>query len=257
MACSRNKSSVLPDYDKRPARQARRHGRQSATPCEGEGCGLGGEGAAGQHSRRAAYRWLSLTARVTVHQLPRRHTGLNLCRSYWQDEEQTAKVMQTDDNGTLWMHTGDEAIMDEEGYLRSTSRPYSWRSVLTEPPAHSRRAYQGARLTSCRDGLLLTSVSCGLKDIIIRGGEVSFPILLKSPNILSRPPKNLFPVQIENVLTAHPAIVEAAAVAVPDARYGELVGAWIVRHPNEPFLSREEVRRTVATAMNPQVRKLQ
>lgn len=59
--------------------------------------------------------------------------------------------------------------------------------------------------------------------------------------------------QIENVLTAHPGIVEAAAVAVPDARYGELVGAWIVRHPNEHSLSREEVRRTVALNMNPQV----
>ena len=73
-------------------------------------------------------------------------------------------------------------------------------------------------------------------------------------DLLIRRPKNLFPVQIENVLTAHPAIVEAAAVAVPDARYGELVGAWIVRHPHEPALSREEVRRTVAIAMNPQVR---
>ena len=28
--------------------------------------------------------------------------------------------MQKDAEGTLWMHTGDEAIMDEEGYLRST-----------------------------------------------------------------------------------------------------------------------------------------
>lgn len=39
------------------------------------------------------------------------------CR-YWNDEEQTRSVMKTDANGTLWMHTGDEGIMDEEGYLR-------------------------------------------------------------------------------------------------------------------------------------------
>ncbi|OCB89127.1 acetyl-CoA synthetase-like protein [Sanghuangporus baumii] len=47
------------------------------------------------------------------------------------------------------------------------------------------------------------------KDIIIRGGE------------------NLFPVQIENRMTFHPAIREAAAVSVPDRKYGEVVGAWI------------------------------
>lgn len=45
--------------------------------------------------------------------------GYLLQKGYWQDEEQTRKVMKRDSDGTLWMHTGDEAIMDEEGYLRS------------------------------------------------------------------------------------------------------------------------------------------
>ena len=52
---------------------------------------------------------------------------------------------------------------------------------------------------------------------------------------------------------SHPAILEAAVVAVPDGRYGELVGAWVVKDERKPALSREEVRRTVATGMNPQV----
>lgn len=68
--------------------------------------------------------------------------------------------------------------------------------------------------------------------------------------------QNLFPVQIENVLMGHPAILEAAVVAVPDPRYVEVVGAWIVRDPHHPGLSREGVRRTVAEGMNPQVRRL-
>jgi acyl-CoA synthetase (AMP-forming)/AMP-acid ligase II len=37
---------------------------------------------------------------------------------YWNDEEHTKQVMSVDD-GKVWMHTGDEGIMDEEGYLRS------------------------------------------------------------------------------------------------------------------------------------------
>ncbi|KAI0345202.1 acyl-CoA synthetase [Trametopsis cervina] len=122
-------------------------------------------------------------------------SGYHLQKGYWGDEEQTASVMKRDEEGTLWMHTGDEGIMDEEGYLRIVGR---------------------------------------IKDIIIRGGE------------------NLFPVQIENVLTANPSILEAAVVSVPDDVYGEVVGAWIVRDPHKPAQSRAEVRGVVADGMNPQ-----
>ncbi|KAL4245504.1 Acyl-CoA synthetase [Abortiporus biennis] len=133
-------------------------------------------------------------------------SGYLLQKGYWEDVEQTDNVMKEDEEGTLWMHTGDEAIMDEEGYLKIVGR---------------------------------------IKDIIIRGGE------------------NLFPVQIENVLTAHPSIREAAIVAVPDTRYGEVVGAWIVledhhhHHQQETSsgsisMSREDVRKVVAEGMNPQ-----
>ena len=45
--------------------------------------------------------------------------GYPLQKGYWNDQEQTDRVMKRDAEGTLWMHTGDEAIMDEEGYLRS------------------------------------------------------------------------------------------------------------------------------------------
>jgi len=68
--------------------------------------------------------------------------GYLVQKGYWEDPEQTASVMRrhpgSDD---LWMHTGDEVTMDEEGYLRVISR---------------------------------------IKDIIIRGGENLFPVQIEN-----------------------------------------------------------------------------
>ena len=65
--------------------------------------------------------------------------------------------------------------------------------------------------------------------------------------------QNLFPVQIENRLHFSPSIREAAVVAVPDTRYGEVVGAFVERQANRPKISKEEVRQWVSEGMNPQV----
>ncbi|KAG6379668.1 hypothetical protein JVT61DRAFT_10188 [Boletus reticuloceps] len=128
-------------------------------------------------------------------------TGYLLQKGYWRDEEQTKKVMRPDpeDESVVWMHTGDEGIIDEEGYLRSTS---------------------DSNAVCDADLSLLQSL-------------------------------NLFPVQIENVLTAHPSIREAAAVAVPNSKYGEVVGAWVLLEPGKT-MSKDEVRQVVRDKMNPQ-----
>ena len=48
------------------------------------------------------------------------------------------------------------------------------------------------------------------KDMILSGGE------------------NVYPAEVESVLHAHPAVVEAAVVGVPDARWGEVGAAYVV-----------------------------
>ncbi|WP_406281147.1 AMP-binding protein [Nocardia sp. NBC_00881] len=52
------------------------------------------------------------------------------------------------------------------------------------------------------------------KDMIIRGGE------------------NIYPKEIEDVLVGHPAVLEAAVIGVPDAKWGEIVVAYVQPRPN-------------------------
>ncbi|MBC7286417.1 AMP-binding protein, partial [Hoeflea sp.] len=66
-------------------------------------------------------------------------------------------------------------------------------------------------------------VSGRLKDLIIRGGE------------------NLSAKEIEDVLHRHPAIQEAAVVAMPHPRLGEGVCAWLILNDGQPAPSAEEL----------------
>ena len=48
--------------------------------------------------------------------------GYLVMKEYWDAPERTAEVMKSDDNGKIWMHTGDEAEMDGDGYIKITGR---------------------------------------------------------------------------------------------------------------------------------------
>ncbi|KAJ4295554.1 hypothetical protein N0V90_007567 [Kalmusia sp. IMI 367209] len=63
--------------------------------------------------------------------------GYQLCRGYWENPVKSAEVLVRDDQGELWLHTGDEAVVDVDGYCTITGR---------------------------------------FKDIIIRGGENIYPL---------------------------------------------------------------------------------
>lgn len=63
--------------------------------------------------------------------------GYQLQQGYWRNPEKTAEAMERDENGVLWLHTGDEAVFDSHGYCSVTGR---------------------------------------FKDIIIRGGENIYPL---------------------------------------------------------------------------------
>ncbi|KAI1964132.1 hypothetical protein LOZ58_001994 [Ophidiomyces ophidiicola] len=113
-------------------------------------------------------------------------SGYLVMKEYWNAPEQTAAAMRKDQDGKVWMHTGDEATMSADGYVTITGR---------------------------------------IKDLIIRGGE------------------NIHPLEIENCLFAHPGVSNVSVVGVPDAKYGEVVAAFVVaRDEGQKRVTTEEIR---------------
>ncbi|KAE8349003.1 hypothetical protein BDV28DRAFT_142113 [Aspergillus coremiiformis] len=49
-------------------------------------------------------------------------SGYLLMKGYWNDPKRTAEVMIADDNGKVWMHSGDEATISPDGYVSITGR---------------------------------------------------------------------------------------------------------------------------------------
>lgn len=135
--------------------------------------------------------------------------GYQLQAGYWNNSEKTNEVMVRDEAGALWLHTGDEAVFDERGYCSITGR---------------------------------------FKDIIIRG---KLPHLSHQPSRQILTPtggENIYPLEIEERLVAHPAISTAIVVGLKDAHYGEVVGAFLdldPSHSHQPRPGVDEIREWV------------
>jgi long-chain acyl-CoA synthetase len=76
-------------------------------------------------------------------------------------------------------------------------------------------------------------------DIGIRDAEGSYSIVDRKKDMIIRGGFNVYPREVEEVLYAHPAIVEAAVIGVPHESHGEEVKAVVVS--TDPGLSRDDV----------------
>jgi long-chain acyl-CoA synthetase len=103
---------------------------------------------------------------------------------YWNNPLETAAIFQLHGDGPPWIHTGDLAYMDEDGYLFIVDRK---------------------------------------KDMVKTSGF------------------QVWPREIEEVISAHPAVLEVGVAGVPDAAKGEVAKAWVVLRPGQSATA-DEIR---------------
>lgn len=107
--------------------------------------------------------------------------GFNVMKGYYKMPEKTAETI--DKYG--WLHSGDLATVDEEGYYSIVGR---------------------------------------IKDMIIRGGE------------------NIYPREIEEFLFSHESVQDVQVAGIPDKKYGEIVGAFIIKNDGFDDITESDIR---------------
>jgi fatty-acyl-CoA synthase len=68
-------------------------------------------------------------------------------------------------------------------------------------------------------------------DLARRRDDGNYRIVGRSKELIIRGGENIYPPEIEEFLHHHPAVAEVAVIGLPDARYGEVVSAWVVPKP--------------------------
>ena len=87
--------------------------------------------------------------------------------------------------------------------------------------------------TLSRDGWFRTG------DIGVMSPDGFFTLIDRKSDVVIVDGFNVYPSEIENVLNAHPGVVEAAVVGISDSAHGEVVSAYVIAH--QPAPSPEEL----------------
>lgn len=76
-------------------------------------------------------------------------------------------------------------------------------------------------------------------DLARRTREGNYRIVGRCKELIIRGGENIYPPEIEEFLHHHEAVAEVAVVGLPDAKYGEVVSAWVVPRPGASLTEQE------------------
>jgi len=127
-------------------------------------------------------------------------------------------------------------LVDEEG--KEVTEPGSIGEIVAKLNSPMAGYWQRPEDTRdvLRDGWLYTG-DLGKKD-----ADGYLYIVDRKKDMIISGARNIYPREIENLLQAHPAILEAAVIGVPDPYWGESVKAIIVLRPGQTLTPEEVIQ---------------
>jgi acyl-CoA synthetase (AMP-forming)/AMP-acid ligase II len=156
----------------------------------------------------------------------------------------------------LTEHTGSATIMRPEEHdlanparLLSCGRPHTWVSLrIADPATGEDRAVGDVGEIWLKSGQVMkgywnrpeATAETITPDGWLRTGDLAYAdaegyVYLRDrvKDMIISGGQNVYPVEVENVLMAHPAVADVAVIGVPDEQWGEAVKAIVVRKPGE------------------------
>jgi fatty-acyl-CoA synthase len=92
-----------------------------------------------------------------------------------------------------------------------------------------------ATASAIKDGWLHTG------DVVVRDTEGYFYIVDRKKDMFISGGENVYPAELEKILAGHPAILEAAVIGIPDAKWGEVGRAIVALRPGHAMTQAEVV----------------
>ncbi|MCF8027001.1 MAG: acyl--CoA ligase [Desulfobacteraceae bacterium] len=125
-------------------------------------------------------------------------------------------------------------VVDDQGNLQESGHAGE---LLVRGPGVMECYYDNHEATqnTLKDGWLHTG------DIVRQDAEGFFWLVDRKKDVIITGGENIFPVEIENFLMSHEAILDAGVIGVPDHRLGEVAAAVISVKPGR-HVSEEEIR---------------
>jgi len=143
-----------------------------------------------------------------------------------------AVILQRDDNGDVDVRDGEPQLVTEpdvEGHLAlRPGWPSMFRSYLNDPERYEKCFVGGWYVTG---------------DLARRDADGYFWFIGRADDVIKSSGHLVGPVEVESVLMAHPAVVEAGVIGVPDPVAGEVIKAFVTLRSG--FAPSEELRRDI------------
>jgi fatty-acyl-CoA synthase len=139
--------------------------------------------------------------------------------NFWLPPDEVATKQQS--VGYPLMHIGMKVVRDDG----SECDPDEEGELLIRGPHVMSGYWRRAEATAetLVDGWLHTG------DIARKDADGAYTIMGRSKDMFISGGENVYPAEVESVMLAHPDVVEAALVGVPDVKWGEIGAAYVVR----------------------------